>query len=295
MTRPEPSRAPGGRGSPARLVPAAAPPLPVARRRATPTRCWVSEVMLQQTQAARVVPPLRGVPGDGSPTWRRSRASRRVRRASGRGHGSGTRGARSSLHRAARADRRGARRADARATSRPCARSPGSGRTPRNAIAAIAYGRRGRRRRHERAADHRRARRSPPSPTRSRSPSSTPPPLAWLPPRRVAAWTQALMDLGRDVCRPLRPVCDVVPVRAGLRVPRRRARRPAVVRSQPRFEGSPARLAAGSLAATRDASSVPVAGLAARIGVPPARADAALAGLTRDGLVVVARGRVRLA
>jgi len=119
--------------------------------------------------------------------------------------------------------------------------------------------------------------------------------LAWIPPRRVAAWTQALMDLGRDVCRPLRPACDVCPLapacafRAAGRVGRRSTR------PQPRFEGSVRQARGRILAQARAARSVPVEDLAARIGVPPARADEALAGLARDGLVVVARGRVRLA
>jgi hypothetical protein len=49
------------------------------------------------------------------------------------------------------------------------------------------------------------------------------------------------------------------------------------------------------VAALRATRSLPVDGLAERIGVDAAGVDAALHGLTRDGIVVAARGRVRLA
>lgn len=119
--------------------------------------------------------------------------------------------------------------------------------------------------------------------------------MAWVPPRRAGAWNQALMDLGRELCRPIDPACDRCPFasvcvfRAAGRVGRRS------VRPQPPFEGSLRQVRGAILAELRARPSMPVAGLGARIGVADARADEALAGLTRDRLVVVTRARARLA
>ncbi len=38
---------------------------------------------------------------------------------------------------------------------------------------------------------------------------------AWLPPQRVGDYNQALMELGRTVCKPRAPLCDVCPLQAG--------------------------------------------------------------------------------
>jgi A/G-specific adenine glycosylase len=118
---------------------------------------------------------------------------------------------------------------------------------------------------------------------------------AWVPRRRAAAWNQALMDLGRDVCRPVAPACDACPLAraCAFRAAGRRGR--PSIRRQPRFEGSLRQVRGRIMAELRVRPSVPVAGLGARIGVADARADEALAGLARDGLVVVTRARARLA
>jgi A/G-specific adenine glycosylase len=98
-----------------------------------------------------------------------------------------------------------------------------------------------------------------------------------LPPGRAADFNQAMMELGATVCRPRRPGCDGCPVRAGCasagRGERSRPRRAAA-----RFEDSD-RWARGRI----------VAALVA--GEPPpeldgARRERAEAGLLRDGLAV---------
>ena len=256
-----------------------------------PYAVWVSEVMLQQTQAARAVAPFEAFM-ERFPDVAALATSRRsdVVRAWGR-LGYPRRAV--SLHRAARllVDGHGGRVPRDVETLRSL---PGIGPYTANAIAAIAYGR-------AVPSLETNVRRITARSSFAAEPDEVPiaelaaAALAWIPPRRVAAWTQALMDLGRDVCRPLRPACDVCPLapacafRAAGRVGRRSTR------PQPRFEGSVRQARGRILAQARAARSVPVEDLAARIGVPPARADEALAGLARDGLVVVARGRVRLA
>ena len=256
-----------------------------------PYEVWVSEVMLQQTQAGRVVPAY------GSflvrfPDVAALAAARRadVVRAWG-ALGYPRRAV--ALHRAARivVAEHGGRLPRDPAALRTL---PGIGPYTANAIAAIAYGR-------PVAAVDTNVRRITARVAFGAEPDEVEPAAiaeaarAWVPPRRAPAWTQALMDLGRDVCRPLRPACDVCPLATAcaFRASGRTGRRS--VRSQPRFEESVRQARGRILAAVRTAPSIPVAGLAARIGVPAARADEALAGLARDGLVVVARARIRLA
>ena len=256
-----------------------------------PYAVWVSEVMLQQTQAARVVAPFEAFIAR-FPDVAALAASRRsdVVRAWGR-LGYPRRAV--SLHRAARlvVDEHGGRLPRDVETLRTL---PGIGPYTANAIAAIAYGR-------AVPSLETNVRRITARTSFAAEPDEVSvaelatAAQAWIPARRVAAWTQALMDLGRDVCRPLRPACDVCPLasacafREAGRVGRRSSR------PQPRFEGSVRQARGRILAEAREARSVPVDDLAAKLGVPPARADEALAGLARDGLVVVARGRVRLA
>ena len=117
---------------------------------------------------------------------------------------------------------------------------------------------------------------------------------AWVPVGRPGDWNQALMDLGRVVCRP-RPRCDDCPFRACRfradgRVGRSSARR------QPAFEGSLRQVRGRVLAALRASPSVTDAALAAELGLPLQRVAEAVEGLLRDGLAVRTRGgRVRLA
>jgi A/G-specific adenine glycosylase len=110
----------------------------------------------------------------------------------------------------------------------------------------------------------------------------TPPALAaraeeLLPAGRAAAWNQALMELGATVCTPRAPRCGACPVRSG-------CSGPDVVpeRSRPRtgrFEDSD-RWARGRIVSALVAGGPPPEGL------DPARRERALSGLERDGLIV---------
>jgi A/G-specific adenine glycosylase len=111
---------------------------------------------------------------------------------------------------------------------------------------------------------------------------------ALLPPGRAAVFNHAMMDLGATVCTARRPRCDGCPVRpwcasAGRAMP------PRAPSASPRvrFEDTD-RFARGRV----------VAALAAGDGVPdgfdPARLERVLAGLQRDGLVVRDGGELRL-
>jgi A/G-specific adenine glycosylase len=107
---------------------------------------------------------------------------------------------------------------------------------------------------------------------------------AWLDRRVPAEWNQAVMDLGREVCRP-RPRCDVCPLRrwcafadAG------RVGRPSTKR-QPPFEGSLRQVRGGVTAALRDRSPIGFATLVRVVGAPRDRVAEAVRGLDRDGVV----------
>ncbi len=125
---------------------------------------------------------------------------------------------------------------------------------------------------------------------------------AWLDPDDPGRWNQALMDLGREVCRP-RPRCDVCPLAnvcrfraAGLpvRPPRRK---------QGRFEGSTREVRGAIVRVLRSRESLSLGRLVAETGFAADRVGQAVATLARDGIVSAgpaaiagsARGRVRLA
>lgn len=110
---------------------------------------------------------------------------------------------------------------------------------------------------------------------------------AWLDRTDPGAWNAALMDLGREVCRP-EPLCAGCPLRRGCRFRTLRAGVPvgrAPGRRPEPFEGSMRQLRGRIVDALRDAPSVPVADLAARWDEPPARVGAAVAALAAEGLV----------
>ena len=116
---------------------------------------------------------------------------------------------------------------------------------------------------------------------------------AWVDPDRPGDWNQALMDLGREVCRPL-PRCDACPLGPWCRFRGAgRTGRPSA-RRQPPFEGS-RRQARGRIVELLRAGPVPVRDLAARAGLPRDRAGEALDGLRGEGLVQVAHGLAALA
>jgi A/G-specific adenine glycosylase len=124
---------------------------------------------------------------------------------------------------------------------------------------------------------------------------------AWSGGADAATWNQAVMDLGREVCRST-PRCAACPVA-------RACRSRGTVRARSRGRGGPAfagssRQVRGAVVATlrtRHAASVAWLGLAS--GGEPAKVLAAIHGLHREGIVVAGpaalegspRGRVRLA
>jgi A/G-specific adenine glycosylase len=101
-----------------------------------------------------------------------------------------------------------------------------------------------------------------------------------VPDGRAAAWNQAMMELGATVCRPRRPRCGDCPVEVGCAGPD--AVTPAARPRGERFEASD-RWARGRLLAALVAGEEPPA-------LAPERRERALAGLERDGLVVRAAG-----
>jgi A/G-specific adenine glycosylase len=124
---------------------------------------------------------------------------------------------------------------------------------------------------------------------------------AWLDRRDPGAWNQAVMDLGRERCRP-RPRCGACPLRAVCRFAAE-GREPAHTRRRhPAFEGS-LRQVRGAVVRTligREGASL--ATLSRETGVPLERVGQAVSALAADGLVVAGSaaragrpgGRVRL-
>ncbi|MFM7718361.1 MAG: A/G-specific adenine glycosylase [Actinomycetota bacterium] len=114
------------------------------------------------------------------------------------------------------------------------------------------------------------------------------------------AWNQALMDVGREHCRP-RPRCAGCPLASGCRHRRAGAPRATTRRPTEPFEGSRRQVRGAVVRALREGGAS-VGTLEARTGFPAARLGEAIAGLVRDGLVTAgpaaragARGgRVRL-
>jgi A/G-specific adenine glycosylase len=103
-----------------------------------------------------------------------------------------------------------------------------------------------------------------------------------LPAGRAAPFNQAMMELGATVCRPRRPACGGCPVRAGCASegsgPARPARGPGRAGQHQRFEDSD-RWARGRIVAALVAGEPPPA-------LAPERRARVEAGLLRDGLAV---------
>lgn len=258
--------------------------------RRTAYRVMVSEVMLQQTQAARVVPAYRGflrrfpsvralasaTPAEVLRAWaglgynRRAVALSEAARAIVRLHGG-------------------------RVPSDPSAlRSlPGIGPYTAAAVASIAFG-------EPVAAVDTNVRRIVARALGGREPDAIAPAellrgaQAWLDVEEPAAWNQALMDLGREVCRPI-PRCEVCPLAAScrFRAAGRRGRRTS--RAQPAFEGSMRQVRGGVVRVLRERDPLTPAAVARSTGEPIERVRRALDALVRDGIVErTPAGRVRL-
>ena len=265
------------------------------RSRPTPYRVLVSEVMLQQTQASRVAPAfrsfLRRFPSVRS--LAAAPAADVVRAWAGLGYD--RRAVR--LLEAARAivEEHGGRVPRDSAALRAL---PGVGPYTAAAVASIAFGepvpaidvnvarvvaryRLGREAHQERA-------------DRVRDAAE-----AWLDRRDPGGWNQALMDLGREVCRPT-PRCAACPLASGCAF-RRAGRRPARgPRRQGRFEGSFRQVRGRVLALLRERGEASLGRVESAVG--DHRVAEAVRALANDGLVSAGpaalagrpSGRVRL-
>jgi A/G-specific adenine glycosylase len=123
----------------------------------------------------------------------------------------------------------------------------------------------------------------------------------WLDRRDPGAWNQAVMDLGREVCRPV-PRCGACPLAAACRfrangaVPQRGARR------QSPYPGSFRQLRGAVVRTLRGRGSASISALVRELGEPVERVHSAVESLAADGLVRAGpaalagrpRGRVRL-
>ena len=108
--------------------------------------------------------------------------------------------------------------------------------------------------------------------------------------RDPGAWNQAMMDLGREVCRPA-PRCEVCPLERWCRFRGAGQRgRSTAARKQPPFEGSTRQVRGRIVAALRERPSAGVSSLATATGFGVARIGSAVVGLVRDG-IVERRGR----
>jgi A/G-specific adenine glycosylase len=105
----------------------------------------------------------------------------------------------------------------------------------------------------------------------------------------AADWNQAVMDLGAGVCRST-PACSRCPVEAWCRDPGVRVS----VRRQGRFAGS-LREARGAVLRALGAGACNVGDLSARTGMPADRVETAVRSLLEDGLVEADGVRVALA
>lgn len=242
-----------------------------------PYRVLVAEVMLQQTQATRVAPAYRAFLRR-FPSVRALAAAPRaevLRAWSGLGYNRRA----ALLHEAARAivGEHGGRVPRDPAALR---RLPGVGPYTAAAVAAIAFGAR------VPAVDVNVARvvsRARLGEERAGATAVRRAAVAWLDGHDPAAWNQALMDLGREVCRSV-PRCGDCPLAAGCRalergVPAGGLRRPAA-----RFEGS-FRQTRGRVLRAALAGASTLSRLAAEVGEPLDRVAAAVSALTRDGLL----------
>ena len=121
----------------------------------------------------------------------------------------------------------------------------------------------------------------------------------WLDGADPAKWNQAVMDLGREMCRAI-PRCGHCPLRMGCRfVGRRPARSNA---GRPKFEGSMRQVRGAIMRAMLDRSPATLTHLAKASSFTMDRVSAGVKSLSRDGLVTATpaalagrgAGRVRL-
>ncbi len=106
----------------------------------------------------------------------------------------------------------------------------------------------------------------------------------WLDRDDPGAWNQAMMDLGREHCRAI-PRCDGCPVRRWCRATREGAPARSSPQSQGPFEGSMRQARGRIVDVLRLRRSAGTTALAKATGFSSDRIDAALGGLVRDGVV----------
>jgi A/G-specific adenine glycosylase len=117
---------------------------------------------------------------------------------------------------------------------------------------------------------------------------------SWLDRSAPADWNQAVMDLGRLVCRPA-PRCGQCPLAERCRFRRSRARPRSSGRRQAAFDGSDRQVRGAIVRALRAGRSLDPPGIAAATGHDVARIERLVAGLARDGLLErTASARIRL-
>jgi len=248
------------------------------RVRPTPYRVLVSEVMLQQTQAARVVAPYRSFLRR-FPSVRALAAAPRgdvLRAWSGLGYNRRAL-ALSDMARAVVRDHGG------RIPSDPDALQglPGIGPYTAAAVASLGHGR-------PEPLVETNVRRVLGRVAVGGAGAADPKHMdeiasVWLDREHPSEWNQALMDLGREVCRP-RPRCETCPIRSRCRSAGRVTVSPAV-RRQSAFEGSLRQVRGGVIEELRGRGSSSLGSLARSLGASPGRVAEAVRALAEEGLV----------
>jgi A/G-specific adenine glycosylase len=109
---------------------------------------------------------------------------------------------------------------------------------------------------------------------------------ATVDPASPGEWNQALMDLGRFVCRPA-PRCAECPLANGCRFALEGGSPRPSSRRQPAFEGSVRQARGRVLAELRERGGASVLELAAGTGMPVERTSRAAASLAGDGLATM--------
>ena len=260
------------------------------RGRRSPYRTLVSEVMLQQTQAARVEPIFESFIARFPDVGALAEASRADVLRAWAGLGYNRRGV--ALHEAARAivrDHGGRVPRD----RDPLRMLPGVGPYTAAAVASIGYG-------DAVAAVDTNVRRITARAIHGLEPDEVSPgrlacdAQAWLDPSAPGEWNQALMDLGRVFCRP-EPRCEGCPLasRCRFRAAGRTARPSG--RRQPPFEGSARQVRGAVVDVLRAQRSASAEALADRTGHPARAIAGATESLVKDGILEQTRsGRFRL-
>ncbi len=106
----------------------------------------------------------------------------------------------------------------------------------------------------------------------------------WLDRDDPGAWNQALMDLGREHCRAI-PRCDGCPLRRWCRATREGGPVRSTIRSQGTFEGSLRQVRGRIVDVLRTRPTAGASALVRATGCEPERVAQALTGLVRDGVV----------